>query len=68
MRVTVDTNAKTLTIHGSFHYDDFVTFHQAIPKEWTKFIYLVEPVYYPTYETTITNQLPLFGDAVKSNN
>lgn len=77
MRVTIDTNLKQITLHGSFKYAEFVAFHQSLPEEWFGYQYTVEPVYtyswsYP-YDTgtggtpETTSQLPLFGDPVKSS-
>lgn len=43
MKFTIDTFTKTITLHGSFTYDDFVNFRQILPKEWSEdFVFLID--------------------------
>lgn len=46
MRVTIDTNTKTITIHGSFTYSDFERLNRSLKAtEWADYKFSSEPEY-----------------------
>lgn len=44
MIFTIDTLNKTITLHGSFTYEDFAAFRYTLPKEWREGYKLLVPV------------------------
>jgi hypothetical protein len=41
MKVLINTLEQTLTLYGSFHYDQFAAFYLTLPLEWRDFSFIV---------------------------
>lgn len=61
MKFTINTTAKTITIHSSFKFEDLGVLRAQLPDEWWGFTIAVEPVtyYYPSvwYPPTINGDI-----------
>ena len=50
MRITIDTKAREIEIHGSFTYSEFDALMNSLPAAYRHFTFKTTPVVYPPWQ------------------